>query len=40
MEGVSAQHSTAFNRIAGLLLIAVAIYDFVSNWGMIKALLF
>jgi cytochrome c-type biogenesis protein len=35
-----AQHSTAFNRIAGLLLIAVAIYDFISNWEMIKALLF
>ena len=35
-----AQHSTAFNRIAGLLLIGVAIFDFVSNWEMIKALLF
>jgi cytochrome c-type biogenesis protein len=35
-----AQHSTAFNRIAGLLLIGVAIFDFVSNWEMIKVLLF
>lgn len=35
-----AQHSTAFNRIAGILLIGVAIFDFVSNWEMIKALLF
>lgn len=35
-----AQHSSAFNRVAGLLLIGVAIFDLISNWEMIVALLF
>ena len=35
-----ARHSTAFNRVAGLLLITVAIYDFWINWEMIRGILF
>jgi cytochrome c-type biogenesis protein len=34
-----ARHSTAFNRVAGLLLISVAIYDLWVNWEMILFLL-
>ena len=34
-----ARHSLAFNRAAGLLLIAVALYDFISNWSVISVFL-
>jgi cytochrome c-type biogenesis protein len=35
-----ARYSTAFNRVAGILLIGIGVYDFLVNWEMIRALLF
>jgi len=34
-----AQRARAINRIGGLLLIAVAIYDLVTNWTFIRLLI-
>ena len=32
-----ALHSTWINRIAGLLLLGIGVYDFVNNWALLKA---
>jgi cytochrome c-type biogenesis protein len=34
-----AQHARVVNLVGGLLLVGVGIYDFISNWGLVKTYL-
>jgi cytochrome c-type biogenesis protein len=34
-----ARHTLAFNRIGGVMLVAIGIYDFIVNWSLIRIFL-